>query len=46
MREIELIGVVTPDRMARSPAEAIAFIETFDESHPDTPFTRYEIGVR
>ena len=27
-------------------AEAIAFIESFDESKPDTPFTRYEVGVR
>jgi hypothetical protein len=27
-------------------AEAIAFIEKFDESKPDTEFTRYEVGVR
>lgn len=27
-------------------AEAIAFIEAFDESKPDVPFTRYEVGVR
>jgi hypothetical protein len=27
-------------------AEAIAFIEKFDESKPDAPFTRYEVGVR
>jgi hypothetical protein len=27
-------------------AEAIAFIEKFDESKPDTAFTRYEVGVR
>ncbi len=27
-------------------AEAIAFIESFDESKPCAPFTRYEIGVR
>jgi hypothetical protein len=27
-------------------AEAIAFIESFDESKPDAPFTRYEVGVR
>lgn len=26
--------------------EAIAFIETFDESKPCEPFTRYEVGVR
>lgn len=27
-------------------AEAIAFIEAFDESTPCEPFTRYEVGVR
>lgn len=27
-------------------AEAIAFIESFDESMPREPFTRYEVGVR
>ncbi len=27
-------------------AEAIAFIEAFNESKPDTPFIRYEVGVR
>jgi hypothetical protein len=27
-------------------AEAIAFIESFDESKPCEPFTRYEVGVR
>lgn len=27
-------------------AEAIAFIEAFDESKPCEPFTRYEVGVR
>jgi len=27
-------------------AEAIAFIESFDESRPCEPFTRYEVGVR
>lgn len=27
-------------------AEAIAFIETFDESKPCEPFARYEVGVR
>jgi hypothetical protein len=26
--------------------EAIAFIESFDESKPCNPFTRYEVGVR
>ena len=46
MREIESVRVVTPDGMAKSPAEAIAFIESFDESRPETPFTRYEVGVR
>jgi len=27
-------------------AEAIAFIESFDESKPERPFTRYEVDVR
>ena len=27
-------------------AEAIAFIESFDESKPNSLFTRYEVGVR
>lgn len=27
-------------------AEAIAFIESFDESKPSEPFTRYEVGIR
>jgi hypothetical protein len=26
--------------------EAIAFIESFDESKPEQSFTRYEVGVR
>lgn len=46
MREIESVCVVTPDGIAKSSAEAIAFIESFDESRPDIPFTRYEVGVR
>jgi len=31
---------------ATSLAEAIAFIESFNESKPGTPYTRYEVGVR
>lgn len=27
-------------------AEAIAFIERFDESKPEAPFARYEVGIR
>ena len=46
MQEIESVRVVTPDRMAKSPAEAIAFIASFDESKPNAPFARYEVGVR
>ncbi len=33
-------------RMLGNVAEAIAFIEAFDESKPCKPFTRYEVGVR
>jgi hypothetical protein len=33
-------------RMLGDVAEAIAFIEAFDESKPCEPFTRYEVGVR
>ncbi|MDO8632744.1 MAG: hypothetical protein Q7R41_19860 [Phycisphaerales bacterium] len=33
-------------RTATGIAEAVAFIESFDESKPDAPFTRYEVGVR
>jgi len=46
MREIESVSVVTSDGMAKSPAEAIAFIATIDRSDLDTPFTRCEVGVR
>ena len=37
---------VLPPGGPRSAADAIAFIEAFDESKPDVPFTRYEVGVR
>jgi hypothetical protein len=46
MREIESVHVVTPDRMAKSPAEAIAFIKSLDESRPYALNARYEVGLR
>ncbi len=33
-------------RMLATVTDAIAFIESFDESKPDGPFARYEVGVR
>ena len=33
-------------RTLGDPAGAIAFIDSYDESKPHTPFTRYEVGVR
>ena len=45
-REIESVYAIPPRGSRRTPAEAIAFIESFDESKPDAPFTRYEVGVR
>ena len=45
-REIESIYAIPPHGSRRTPAEAIAFIESFDESKPNAPFTRYEVGVR
>lgn len=45
-REIESVYAIPPCGSRRTPAEAIAFIESFDESKPDTSFTRYEVGVR
>ena len=44
--EIKSIYVIPPYNPLQSPAEAIAFIEAFDESRPYEPFTRYEVGVR
>ncbi len=44
--EVESVYVIPPHGSPRTPAEAIAFIEKFDESKPGTPFTRYEVGVR
>ena len=46
MRQIESVVVVTPHGMSRTAAEAIAFIQSVDESNPYEPFTRYEVGVR
>jgi hypothetical protein len=45
-REIQSIYVIPPYNSLQSPAEAIAFIEAFDESKPYEPFARYEVGVR
>jgi len=45
MPKIESVHVVTPDGLSNSVVEAIAFIESFDESKPCEPFTRYEVGV-
>jgi hypothetical protein len=48
-RKIESIYVLPLHGLPRTltnVAEAIAFIEVFDESRPDAPFTRYEVGVR
>lgn len=44
--EIKSIYVIPPHSLPKTPAEAIAFIEAFDESKPCEPFTRYEVGVR
>lgn len=49
MRKIESVYVLPLHGLSRSlgnVAEAIAFIESFDESKPDAAFTRYEVGVR
>jgi hypothetical protein len=49
MRRIESIYILPlhgSPRMLSSVPEAIAFIESFDESKPNGPFTRYEVGVR
>lgn len=48
-RKIESVYVLPLHGLPRTLADiakAIAFIEAFDESKPDTPFTRYEVGVR
>jgi hypothetical protein len=48
-RRIESVYVLPLHGSPRTLAdvgEAIAFIESFDESKPDVPFTRYEVGVR
>ena len=48
-RRIESVYVLPLHGSARTlgdVAEAIAFIESFDESKPDNAFTRYEVGVR
>lgn len=48
-RKIESVYVLPLHGSARTlgdVAEAIAFIESFDESKPCEPFTRYEVGVR
>jgi hypothetical protein len=48
-RKIESVYVLPLHGTARTLgdiAEAIAFIESFDESKPREPFTRYEVGVR
>ena len=36
----------TVTRSLASFVEAVALIESFDESKPERPFTRYEVGVR
>lgn len=43
---IYLFGWRTLSDAPRDVAEAIAYIESFDESKPCPPFTRYEVGVR
>ncbi len=48
-RKIESVYVLPLHGTARTLSdvlEAIAFIEDFDESTPNTPFERYEVGVR
>jgi len=48
-RRVENVYVLPLHGLPRtlgSVAEAIAFVESFDESQPNTPFTRYEVGVR
>ncbi len=48
-RKVECVYVLPlhgSARTLRDPAEAIAFIEAFDESKPGNLFTRYEVGVR
>jgi len=39
-------SVWTVTRTLADAAEPIAFIAAFDESKPDAPFARYEVGVR
>lgn len=46
MRKIKSVSVVTSGGMAKSPAEAIAYIASIDRSHLDMPFTQCEVGVR
>jgi hypothetical protein len=43
---IKSLFVIPLRSSPQTPAEAIAFIEAFDQSRPDAPFTRYEVGVR
>lgn len=45
-RRIESVYAIPPEFAAKTPAEAIALIVSFDESNLDTPFGRYEVGVR
>jgi hypothetical protein len=45
-RTIASVYVLPPHGSTGNLAEAITFIESFDESQPATPFTRYEVGVR
>jgi hypothetical protein len=45
-RKIASVYVLPLHGSPQTPAEAITFIESFDESKPDAPFTRYEVGVR
>jgi hypothetical protein len=48
-RQITSVYVLPLHGIARTLAsvnEAIEFIELFDESRPEPPFTRYEVGVR
>ncbi len=44
--EINSVYVIAPRGFLPNVVEAIAFIESFDETKPCEPFTRYEVGVR
>jgi len=44
--KIKSAFVIPPHAVLTTTAKVIAFIRMLNESKPDAPFTRYEVGVR